>query len=409
MIDPVDIRKNFPIFVHHPDLIYLDNAATTQKPAMVIDGIRDYYENHNANIHRGIYDLAANTTRMYEKVREKVANFINAPSTSEIVYTTGTTAGINLVAHSFLASRLEKDDEVLISSMEHHANLIPWQMLCKSCGAKLRTIPLNPDGTIEKRSYKGLFNTKTKMVALVHISNSLGTINPIEEMIEIAHEYKVPVLVDAAQSIAHYDIDVQALDVDFLVFSGHKLFGPTGVGILYGKAEHLATMPPMIFGGDIIKNVSFEESLFLDSPQRFEAGTTNIAGIIGLGYAIDYLNQFDKKEVQKYLKHLRMYAINKLLKINGLKVIGSTDTTNNPDTSTGAIISFVMDGIHPHDVATILGVEKIAVRAGNHCTQPMMDLFKLPGTTRASFTIYNSPFEIDRMVDALQGIQQFFK
>ncbi|MFT5168271.1 MAG: cysteine desulfurase/selenocysteine lyase [Saprospiraceae bacterium] len=402
MLDPVNIRKDFPIFINNPDLIYFDNAATTQKPAVVIKGISNYYENENANIHRGIYGLAASTTQKYELVRQKVADFIGAESPSNIVYTSGTTAGINLVAASFLANRLRKGDEVLISFMEHHANLIPWQMICKNRGAKLKVIPINRDGTIRKDAFKALLTRRTKMVALVHVSNSLGTINPIAEMIEIAHEQNIPVLIDGAQSVAHFEIDVKKWDADFFVFSGHKVFGPTGIGILYGKTAHLSEMAPVNYGGDIIKDVTFEKTMFLDPPQRFEAGTTNIAGVIGLGYAIDYLNNFNKKEIRKYLKNLRTYAINKLLNINGLRIIGSLDNSTS-------IISFVLEGIHPHDVATILGVEKIAVRAGHHCTQPVMDFLELPGTTRASFTIYNTPFEVDRMVDALKGIQQFFK
>lgn len=409
MIDPVNIREAFPIFINNPDLIYFDNAATTQKPASVINGISDFYANHNSNIHRGIYDLAASTTKKYETVRQKVADFIGAPSVFNIVYTTGTTAGINLVANSFLKKRLKPGDEILISAMEHHANLIPWQMIAAETGALLKIIPVEENGTIQKQSFKALLNEKTKMVAIVHISNSLGTINPIEEIIEIVHDREIPILIDGAQSVAHYEVDVKSLDADFFVFSGHKIYGPTGVGILYGKEEHLQSMEPINFGGDMIKNVTFEKSSFLDGPQKFEAGTTNIAGIIGLGFAIDYINQFDKKEIIKYLKHLRTYAVNKLLTINGLKIIGSVKNRSNSNPQTGAIISFVMDGIHPHDVATILGVEKIAVRAGNHCTQPLMDFLKLTGTTRASFTIYNTPYEIDKMIDALKGIQQFFR
>ena len=402
MLDPVNIRKDFPIFKNNPDLIYFDNAATTQKPISVIRGISDFYENDNSNIHRGIYDLAASTTQKYELVRQKVANFIGAETPQNIVYTSGTTAGINLVANSFLAKRLLPGDEVLISAMEHHANLIPWQMVCKSKGASLKIIPINQDGTIKKDRYKSLLTSKTKMIALPHISNSLGTINPIAEMIEIAHEKNIPVLIDGAQSVAHYEIDLKTLNADFFVFSGHKIFGPTGTGILYGKTEHLSSMQPVIFGGDMIQNVTFDSSTFLDPPQRFEAGTTNVAGIIGLGYAIDYISQFNKEDILSYLKHLRTYTINKMLEIKGLELVGSIDHST-------AIISFIMKGIHPHDIATILGVEKIAVRAGNHCTQPTMDFLKLPGTTRASFTIYNTPFEVDKLIEALKGIQQFFK
>jgi len=409
MIDPLSIRKDFPIFTHDPDLVYFDNAATTHKPMAVIEGIKNYYEKHNANIHRGVYDLAASTTQRYEAVRQKVAKLIGAPDPANIVFTTGTTAGINLVASSFLGPRLQEGDEVLITAMEHHANLIPWQIWCQRKGAKLRIIPINADGSIEKRSFKALLSPATKMIALVHISNSLGTINPIEEMIEIAHEHGIPVLIDGAQSVAHYELNVEKLDADFFVFSGHKIFGPTGTGILYGKTAWLEQMEPLHYGGDMIRDVSFEKSTFLPPPQRFEAGTTNVAGIIGLGHAVDYLNQFDKKDLQKYLKHLRSYAVSKLLTVKGLKIIGSSDRSNNSEQAVGAIISFVLDDVHPHDVATILGVEKIAVRAGNHCTQPLMDFFELPGTTRASFTIYNTPQEVDQMVEALQGIQKLFR
>lgn len=402
MLDPIKIKKDFAIFTNRPDLIYFDNAATTQKPIAVIKGIKDYYENDNTNIHRGVYDLAATTTRKYEGVRQKVADFIGAASTSNIVYTSGTTAGINLVASSFLASKLQKGDEVLISILEHHANFIPWQMLCKSKGAILKIIPVNPDGSIRKDTFISLLSKKTKMLAIVHVSNSLGTINPVSEMIQLAHEHNIPVLIDGAQSTAHFDIDVKKWNADFFVFSGHKIFGPTGTGILYAKEEHLAEMQPINFGGDMIKNVSIENTEFLDPPQRFEAGTTNIAGIIGLGHAIDYLNKFDKNEIGQYLKNLRKYAISKLLSINSLRIIG-------PMENSSSIVSFVMKNVHPHDVATILGVEQIAVRAGNHCTQPLMDFLELPGTVRASFTIYNTPDEIDQMVSALKGIQRFFK
>ena len=401
MIDAIEIKKQFPIFSHHPNLAYLDNAATTQKPQMVIDGITDFYKKENANIHRGIYDLAAKTSQKYEAVRNKVAQFINAPDDKNIVYTSGTTASINLVANSFLASRLKEGDEVIISSMEHHANLIPWQMVCKAKGANLRIIPINENGELDLSAFRKMLSSKTKMVALVHISNTLGTINPVEEVIELVHQKNVPVLLDAAQSVAHYEIDVQKLDVDFLVFSGHKLFGPTGVGILFGKKEWLGQMHPYQFGGDMIKNVTFENTTFADVPQRFEAGTTNIAGVIGLGYAIDFMTQFEKKEIQSYLKNLTAEATEKILTINDLRIIGTAKDKS-------AILSFAFGNVHPHDVATFLGAENIAVRAGNHCTQPLMDYFKLPGTTRASFTIYNTMEEVDRLVATLKDIQNFF-
>jgi len=383
MIDSLEIKKQFPIFSHHPNLAYLDNAATTQKPQMVIDGITDFYQKENANIHRGIYDLAAKTSQKYEAVRNKTAQFINAPDSKNIVYTSGTTAGINLVAYSFLAPRLKKGDEVIISSMEHHANLIPWQMICKAKGANLQIIPINENGELDLDAFRKMLSSKTKMVALVHVSNTLGTINPIEEVIELAHQKNVPVLLDAAQSVTHYEIDVQKLEVDFLVFSGPKLFGPTGVRVLYGKPEWLGQMHTS------------------DFPQCFEAGTTNIAGVIGLGYAIDFISQFEKKEIQSYLKKLTSEATEKILTVNDLRIIGTSKNKS-------AILSFTFGNVHPHDVATFLGAENIAVRAGNHCTQPLMEYFKLPGTTRASFTIYNTMEEVDRLVARLKDIQKFF-
>jgi len=401
MIDALEIKKQFPIFSQNPNLAYLDNAATTQKPQAVIDGITNFYQKENANIHRGIYELAAKTSQKYEAVRNKVAQFINASEDKNIVYTSGTTAGINLVAYSFLTPRLKAGDEVIISSMEHHANLIPWQMVCKAKGANLRIIPINENGELDLIAFREMLSSKTKMVALVHVSNTLGSINPIEEVIELAHQKNVPVLLDAAQSVAHYEIDVQKWNVDFLVFSGHKLFGPTGVGVLYGKKEWLGQMQPYQFGGDMIKNVTFENTTFADVPQRFEAGTTNIAGVIGLGYAIDFISQFEKKDIQTYLKKLTTEATEKILTINDLQIIGTAREKSS-------IISFAMKNVHPHDVATFLGAENIAVRAGNHCTQPLMDYFKLPGTTRASFTIYNTMEEVDRLVATLKDIHKFF-
>lgn len=401
MIDLKNIRAEFPIFFHHPNLVYLDNAATTHKPQSVIDSISNFYQKENANIHRGIYPLAAQTTQKYEQVRNKVAHFLNAPDSTNIVYTSGTTASINLVAHSFLNNRLKKGDEIIISAMEHHANLIPWQMICKKKEANLRVIPMNKEGELDLGNFKEMLSEKTKLVAVVHVSNTLGTINSIEEIIDFSHQKNILVLVDAAQSVAHYPIDVQALDVDFLTFSGHKLFGPTGIGILYGKKQYLLAMEPYQFGGDMIKNVTFEETTFADVPQRFEAGTTNVAGVIGLGAAIDFVNQLDRRAVMNYLNDLTLDVTGKLLKINNLEIIGNAKNKSS-------IISFSLKNIHPHDVATFLGTDHIAVRAGNHCTQPVMDYFNLPGTTRASFTIYNRPEEIDLLVEKIKEIQQFF-
>ncbi len=401
MFDPLHLRSQFPLFSHHPELTYLDNAATTQKPASVIGRLNDFYEKENASIHRGLYQLAADATCNYEQVRQKVATFIGAESPKNIVFTSGTTAGINLVAQSFLAERLVPGDEVLITAMEHHANLIPWQQLCKKRGAHLCVAPINEAGELDMDSFKKMLSRRVKMVAVTHISNALGTVNPVEEIIRLAHQKNIPVLVDGAQSAAHFPLDMQALDADFFVFSGHKIFAPTGTGVLYGKPEHLAAMPPSTFGGDMIKSVSFEKTLFADPPQRFEAGTTNIAGIIGLGAAIDFLTPLDKTEIRSHMKNLTELATDELLKINGLRIVGTAADKS-------AIVSFTLGNIHPHDVATFLGAENIAVRAGNHCTQPLMDFYGLPGTARASFSLYNTVGEVQRLAAALREIRRFF-
>ena len=401
MLNPAKIKQQFPLFAHYPRLAYLDNASTTQKPKAVIEAITNFYEKGNANIHRGVYELAARATQRYEDVRQKVAGLIGAPDPETIVYTSGTTAGINLVASSFLEPRLQAGDEVVISYMEHHANLIPWQMACKKKGAKLRVIPMDKNGVLNLAAYREMLSPRTRMVALVHISNTLGTVNPVEEMIALAHQHQLPVLIDAAQSIAHFPIDVQRLDADFLVFSGHKMFGPTGVGILYGKAEHLAAMPPWQYGGDMIRNVAFEETTFAKAPQRFEAGTTPIAGVIGLGAAVDFLQTLDRTAVQEHLKLLGQAAREALARIDGLKIIGHAAEST-------AIVSFVLENVHPHDVATFLSEDQIAVRAGHHCTQPIMDFFGIAGATRASFSIYNQLEEVERLVHSLKEIKIFF-
>ncbi|MEM6699458.1 MAG: SufS family cysteine desulfurase [Bacteroidota bacterium] len=395
------IKSKFPIFQHYPDLVYLDSAATTQKPRVVIDGIQQFYERENANIHRGLYDLAAKATNKYESVRQKVADFIDANTAKEIVYTSGTTAGINLVAQSFVAPKLQAGDEVLISAMEHHANLIPWQMICQKSGAKLQVIPFLKDGSLDFDVFQSMLNSRTKFLAIVHISNTFGTINPIKKMIELAHEKEIPVLVDAAQSIAHYELNVQTLDVDFLVFSGHKVYGPTGVGILYGKQEYLQSMSPITFGGDMIREVSFETTSFAHAPQRFEAGTTNIAGVIGLGHAIDFVQTLDQSSVRSHLDNLLEKTTLALQSIDGLKIVGTAKQKS-------AICSFVFDHIHPHDVATFLGAENIAVRAGNHCTQPALEAIGTGATTRASFGIYNTLEDVKQLVAAAQEIKAFF-
>lgn len=395
------IRSEFPLFQKHPKLVYLDSAATSQKPNSVIEGIKTFYEAENANIHRGIYDLAARTSAKYEAVRQKVATLIHAERPESIVYTSGTTDSINLVAQGFLAPRLHKGDEVLISAMEHHANLIPWQVVCKAKGAHLRIIPITEKGEVDWAAFKEMLSPKVKMLAVVHISNTLGTINPVGEMIALAHKHQIPVLLDAAQSIAHLPLDVQELDCDFLAFSGHKMFGPTGIGVLYGKEEHLSEMQPIRFGGDMIRLVSYEETTYAKPPQRFEAGTTNIAGVIGLGYAVEYLQQFDREEIHQRMKVLRNHCLDALAEVPDIRIIGQADYASG-------IVSFILGEVHPHDVATFLGAEQIAVRAGHHCTQPLMDLLQIPATTRASFSIYTQEEEINKLAAALKDIHSFF-
>lgn len=401
MFDPKQILTHFPFFSHHPGLAYLDNAATTQKPAAVIQAITDFYEKENTNVHRGIYQLAAQTSQKYEAVRQKVANFLHAAKPENIVYTSGTTASINLVAQSFLAPRLQAGDEVIISAMEHHANLIPWQQVCKKTGAQLRVIPMGKNGELDIHFFQNNLSAKTKLIAITHISNTLGTINPIADIVNIAHKKNIPVLVDGAQSAAHYAIDVQALDVDFFVFSSHKVYGPTGIGILYGKEEHLVVMSPYQFGGDAIRDVRFEETLFAPPPQRFEPGTTNIAGVFGLGAAVDFLQSTDRQSVRSHLRYLTEMATEQLKTINGLQIIGDAKQKS-------AIVSFTLKNVHPHDVATFLGAENIAVRAGHHCTQPIMDFYGIPGTTRASFGMYNTEEEVGRLVTEVREVAAFF-
>ncbi len=400
-MNPLQIRTHFPFFSHHPALAYLDNAATTQKPAAVIRAITTFYEKENTNIHRGIYPLATQTSLKYEAVRQQIADFIHAPSSKNIVYTSGTTASINLVAHAFLAPRLQRGDEVIVSAMEHHANLIPWQQICRKAGALLRVIPMNRAGELDLSVFRKLLSPKTQLVAVTHISNTLGTVNPIEEMIRISHQRNIPVLVDGAQSAAHYAIDVQALDVDFFVFSGHKLYGPTGIGVLYAKEQHLAGMMPYQFGGDAIRDVRFEETTFADPPGRFEPGTTNIAGVAGLGAAVSFLKNLDQAAVQDHLGQLTQTALQQLQSIDGLQIIGTAPRRTS-------IVSFVLRNVHPHDVATFLGAAGVAVRAGHHCTQPLMDFLEIPGTTRVSFAPYNTLTEVERLVEGVKEVQAFF-
>ena len=398
------IKKDFPILnqtINGKPLVYLDNAATTQKPKQVIDRVSHYYQTQNANIHRGIYRLAAEATQAYEDCRRLTQTFFNAKSPKEIIFTSGATESINLVAQSFLEPILEAGDEVLISATEHHSNLIPWQVACRRKKAKLKVIPMNRAGELDLEAFQELLGPRVRMLALVHISNSLGTINPIREMIQMARVYGIPVLIDAAQSAAYYPIDVQDLGCDFLVCSSHKMFGPTGVGVLFGKEEHLKVMEPYQYGGEMIRRVSFEKTTYASLPHKFEAGTPNIAGVIGFGEALAFINCLDKTKVQKHLQNLLEYGTEKLQAVEGLKIIGEAKHKSS-------IISFMLDEVHPHDVATILNEYGIAIRAGHHCTQPVMDFYGIPGTGRASFSIYNTREDVDLLAEGLQAVKSYF-
>ncbi|OGU54446.1 MAG: cysteine sulfinate desulfinase [Ignavibacteria bacterium RBG_13_36_8] len=399
--DVDEVRKDFPILsrtVNGKPLVYLDNAATSQKPQIVIDSITHYYTYENANIHRGLYFLSELSTELYETARLKVKEFINAMSASEVIFVRGTTEAINLVASSLCRANYFKDgDEIIISHMEHHANIVPWQLQRGSKKFNLRIIPITDNGELDLKEYEKLFNKRTKLVSIVYISNSLGTINPVKEIIEIAHKNGVPVLLDAAQAIPHLKVDVQDLDCDFLAFSGHKVFGPTGIGVLYGKTEYLNMMPPYQGGGDMIRHVTFEKTTFDDLPRKFEAGTPNIAGSVGLTAAIKYLNQFDRNVLLQHENSLLEYATEKLLEINGLKIIGRAREK-------APVISFVVDGVHPYDIGTIIDTDGIAIRTGHHCTQPIMDRYNLPATARASFVFYNTKEEIDKLVVGINKV-----
>jgi cysteine desulfurase/selenocysteine lyase len=394
--DVAAVRRDFPILdqeVHGQPLAYLDNAATSQKPLSVIEAIDHYYRRDNANVHRGVHALAERATTDYEAAREKLRAYINARSKKEIVFVRGTTEAINLVASSY-GRRFSEGDEVIVSAMEHHANILPWQLLGEQAGVVLKVIPIRPNGELEIEQLEALFTERTRMLAVTHVSNALGTINPIEDMIELAHRHDVPVLIDGAQATPHMRIDVQALDCDFYCFSGHKMFGPTGIGVLYGKEALLESMPPYQGGGEMIRTVSFEKSTYAALPYKFEAGTPHIAGAIGLGAAADYLQGLDFEQARRYEHRLLDYGIERLREVPGLRFIGEARDK-------ASVISFVMDDVHPHDMGTILDRRGLAVRAGHHCAMPVMTYYGVPATTRASLAFYNTPDEIDRLVDAL--------
>ncbi len=392
-LDIATIRKDFPILnrkVNGQPLVYLDNAATSQTPKQVIDAIVDYYQGYNANIHRGVHSLSQEATDAYEVARKKIQEHFNIAKSQEVIFTSGTTHGINLVATGF-TSFLKKGDEVIVSAMEHHSNIVPWQMLCQRTGATLKVIPMNVEGELIMEEYHSLLSEKTKLVFCNHVSNALGTINPIEEIIEAAHNVGAAVLIDGAQAAAHIKPDLQALDVDFYVVSAHKMCGPTGVGMLYGKEEWLKKLPPYQGGGEMIAEVTFEKTTYADLPHKFEAGTPNICGGIAFGAALDYLNNIGFDALTQYEDELLQYATEQLLTIEGLKIYGTAKHKTS-------VISFNIEGIHPYDIGTILDKLGIAVRTGHHCAQPIMDFYKIPGTVRASFSFYNTKEEVDKLV-----------
>ena len=403
--DITKIRNDFPVLnqkVYGKPLIYFDNAATTQKPRVVIDIINKLYSEHNSNVHRGIHYLSNQITKMHESAREKVQDYLNAPSTREIIFTSGATASINAVAFSFGEAYIKENDEIIMSEMEHHSNIVPWQMMRKRKGAKLKVIPINDKGELLLDEYKKLINSKTKLVAVTHVSNSLGTINPVKEIVAIAHENNIPVLIDGAQAIQHGNVDVQDIDCDFYAFSGHKIYGPTGIGVLYGKERWLQEMPPYQGGGDMIDRVRFEHTTYDELPFKFEAGTPNYIGAIGLGAALDYLTGIGLDNIKNYEKKLLDYGTAKLTTLNGLKLYGTTENKT-------CIFSFLLNNIHFYDVGILLDKMSIAVRTGHHCTQPLWEHYKVEGSIRASLAFYNTLEEIDSLYEALKKIQKMFK
>ncbi len=400
-----NIRADFPILsrkVNGKPLIYFDNGATAQKPQSVIDAVDKCYTSQNANIHRGVHTLSQEITVEYEKARVTVQKHLNARYSHEIIFTKGTTESINLVATSFGKKFISKGDEIIISVMEHHSNILPWQVICEEKGAILKVIPISDSGELLMDEYKKLLSDKTKIVAVTHISNTLGTINPVKEIIELAHAKNIPVLIDGAQAVPHTSVDVQDLDADFYVYSGHKLFGPTGVGVLYGKEKWLNEMPPYQVGGGTIKTVTFEKTVYADLPLKFEAGTPHIAGGVGLAVAIDYVNEIGLDNIAAYEHELLVYATEALQKIEGLKIIGTA-------TKKASVISFVVEGLHPFDIGTILDQLGIAVRTGHHCTQPLMQRYEIKGTVRASFAFYNTKQEVDEFIIGLQRAIKMLK
>jgi cysteine desulfurase/selenocysteine lyase len=395
--DVESIRSDFPILgrkIHGKPLVYLDNGASAQRPVQVIDAISDLYQAHYSNVHRGVHQLSQESSRLYEDARVAVRGFINAACVHEVIFTRGTTESINLVAQSYARPRLKKGDEILITHMEHHSNIVPWQIVCGQTGAELKVVPISDKGEMEMGRFHEMLSERTKLVAVVHISNALGTVNPVKDIIDAAHGKGIPVLVDGAQAAPHIPVDVQKLDCDFYAFSGHKVYGPTGIGVLYGKEGLLNEMPPYQGGGDMILSVSFEGTTYNSLPYKFEAGTPNIAGAVGLGAAVEYMQQVGLGAIAAHEHGLLEYATSRLKQIDGLRLIGEADQK-------AGLVSFVLDNVHPHDIGTFLDADGVAIRAGHHCAQPVMERFKVPATARASFAMYNTFKEVDVLAEAI--------
>lgn len=402
LLDINKIRQDFPILdekINGRDLVYFDNAATTQKPFVVLEALANYYGHYNANIHRGIHFLAEKATSAFEDSRTTIQNFLNAAYKEEIIFTYGTTDGINLVAQTYGRKFLKEGDEIIISTLEHHSNIVPWQMLCEEKGCVLRVIPIDDKGDLILEEYEKMLSEKTKFVSVVHVSNALGTINDVKFIIDKAHEVGAKVLIDGAQASSHITIDVQTLDADFYAFSAHKLFGPTGMGVLYGKLDILNAMPPYRGGGEMIKEVTFEKTTYNELPYKFEAGTPNIADVVAVKFAIDYINELGKENIAAYEDELLKYATDQLSEISGLRIVGQAKEKVS-------VVSFVLEGIHPQDVGVILDQQGIAIRTGHHCTQPLMNRLGLPGTSRASFAVYNTKSEIDKLVAGIHKVKK---
>ncbi len=398
------LKSDFPTLkqkINGNELVYLDNAATTQKPEKVIKALESYYRSINSNIHRGVHTLSIRATKAYEEARSKVAAFINAEHREEIIFVRGATEAINLVASSYVRPILKEDDQIIISQMEHHANIVPWQMICEQKKAELKIIPMNVKGELLIEEIEGMISEKTKFISINHVSNSLGTVNRIEDVIKIAHGNNIRIMIDGAQAVQHLSVDLMKLNADFYCFSGHKVYAPTGIGVLYGKKELLEKMPPYQGGGDMIKSVTFEKTIYNDIPNRFEAGTPNIAGAIGLGVAIDYLVSIGIENIAKHEKELLDYATQEIRKIEGVRIIGNA-------VEKASVLSFVIEEIHPHDIGTILDKQGVAIRTGHHCTQPTMDFYGIPATARASFAIYNSRKDVDTLIKSVKKTIEVF-